>query len=169
MDNRNKRILYVIILSALVFYIYYSLPQKFQSEINGFEYRLDDKNYKNEVSISIEGWYTRKLFSSDSYQGSMIIGDTKLTQLDFYITKDGEVLMGEKEKTLEYESFGTIYSTGKFEEFTICVYEKDENGGGTWNSEDGFMISAPSENREIALALSNKLMKKALDYRTILK
>lgn len=159
----NKRIIYAAIMSILVFYAYYRLPQKFESNLKGLEYRLGDEGYSKEVSISFEGWYTRKIFSSDTFQGSMTIGDIKLTQLRLSIKKSGETIIGISERTSDYESFGIIYSTDKFKEFTIAVLEKGEHGGGTWSSKDGLMISAPTDNRENALTISKKLMKEKLE------
>lgn len=163
MNNRNKSFFYVAIFLVLVFYAYYSIPRKFESNLKGIEYRLGDESYSKEVSISFEGWYRRKIFSSDTFQGSMTIGDTKLTQLKLSIKKNGDTIIGINKKTSDYESFGVLYSTDRFQEFTIAILEKEGNGGGSWGSKDGLMISAPTDNREDAFVISKKLMKERLE------
>ncbi|KAB3531053.1 hypothetical protein F8154_13335 [Alkaliphilus pronyensis] len=169
MFKRNKKILFLVGLVILAFYIYCIFPRNIEKNLVGIEYRLGDSSYKKEVLVTIEGQYSRKLFSSDYFEGSMTIGDVKLTQLQLYIKKSGEVLLGKKDGSSEYESYGAIYTKSRFEELTINIFEDEEKGKGSWNSKNGLMISAPAKNRDEALTLSNNLMKSILGKDTVLK
>lgn len=67
----------------------------------------------------------------------------------------------------DYEEDGELYTYGEafiginLVNLTICV--QDEQDG--WNSEDGFMVSAPAKNRFEALKISNELMKDILKHK----
>jgi hypothetical protein len=58
-------------------------------------------------------------------------------------------------------SYGQIFINEDFSQFTIRKYEIEEttaySSRGSWNPEDGYMLSAPAQNREEALSISNEL------------
>lgn len=169
MNIKYKRLILITIILAIISYVYYTFPRKFEKEYDAIEYRLGNLEYEKTFSVKINGWYTRKIFTNDYFQGSINIGDIKLSRLKLSI--DGiEPLIGLNESTSKPDSFGTIYIGKEFKEFTISVYEEgDKPGSKQWNGKDGLMISAPSVNRKKALDLSNKLMNKFWDDEINLK
>ncbi|MEQ6378755.1 hypothetical protein RZN25_18300 [Bacillaceae bacterium S4-13-56] len=62
---------------------------------------------------------------------------------------------------IEDKGYGYLYANRNLSEITIAEARKDGNGR-SWFSSNGWMITAPAENKESALEISNKLMKKVL-------
>jgi hypothetical protein len=59
-------------------------------------------------------------------------------------------------------SYGTLYIGPGFEQLTILIYEIQEVSPNEtrrhWNSETGFVLSAPAQNRDEALQITTDLM-----------
>lgn len=159
MIKNCKRIFFIVIILAIIFYVYYTFPRRLEKNYNAIEYRLSDDGYQREVFIQIDGWYTRKIFSSNYFQGSMTIDNTKFSKLKLYTQKRWP-LFGFNENTCEYDSYGIIYSGNRLEEFIIHVYEEGDEPG---SKQYGLTISAPSANRKEAITLHNRLVKNILD------
>lgn len=154
-----KRIVIVMIILILGLYVYYTYPRRFEKEHVGIEYRFGDNEYQKEVSIKIDGWYTKKIFSSDIFQGSIMIDNLKLSKVKLKLKERILGFCGINEDVNEPVTYGTLYPGDKFEELTICVYEPRENTSGKhWSGSDGLMISAPAVDRNEALKLSQKLI-----------
>jgi len=60
----------------------------------------------------------------------------------------------------ELKYYGMIYIEGMFEKLTIQIHERDSYGVYSWSGENGWIVSAPSNNRAEAVDVSNELMGK---------
>jgi hypothetical protein len=128
-------------------------------------YRLGDHTYSESIKISINGYITKGLVQGDKFKGSILVGNTQLQKLDMRFDSYGRgLLFYYDDSTGDFTSFGDMYVTDKMNELTICVLEEDEdrNGGKSWSGNNGLMISAETDNRDVALAISNRLMKDVL-------
>lgn len=56
--------------------------------------------------------------------------------------------------------YGMIFIGGMFEKLTIEIDEPDGSGGYSWSGKNGWMISAPCNNRAEAVEVSNMLIQK---------
>ena len=148
----------------IVLFIVYFLPRKLNKVYNGVRYRLGNSEEVEDVELSIDGYLSKGLFKGDKFEGTITIGDEKLSKLDMRFDKRGTtVLFYYDDSSGDYAAYGTIFTNDLKKEFTITILEKDnQEGQKLWSGKDGLMISAPANNREEALALSNKLMDEVL-------
>jgi len=159
-----KRYIYILAFLLIVLFIVYFLPRKLNNVYNGVRYRLGSSEEVEDVELSIDGYLSKGLFKGDKFEGTITIGENKLSKLDIRFDKRGTtVLFYYDDKTGDYTAYGTIFTNDMKKEFTITVLEKDsQEGQKLWSGKDGLMISGPANSREEALALSNKLMEEVL-------
>lgn len=156
----------IVITFLIAGYFYYTFPQKVNLTYNGIKYKLGDlQEQQEQIKITINGYYYNKLFSKDFFKGSISIDNEGYPSDESYPRL--KLLVGEQLQMISYldwEGDGTYHTYGQtfigenLDGLTICV-QNEQNG---WNSEDGFMVSAPAENRVEALEISNKLMNSVL-------
>lgn len=157
------KIFLLFTILSIALYIYYAYPRKINETYHGIQYKLGDSEHKEDVTIKINGWITKKLILKDRFEGAIVINEKEISKLKLDIDNSREWLLGYNKEISEFESFGAIYIKGIFEEFTICVFEKgEESGSSGWSSKDGFMISVPAKSRDEALEISQKLVKNDL-------
>lgn len=165
MNKYKKLIIITFIITFIFLIIFYCYPRKLYSECSGIIYRLGDSNYSDDIKINLDGYYSKGLFTGDIFEGAITIGEKKLTKINmkFDKFKRGHLFCYD-ENIGEYISYGDLFSNNRMKDFTIIVIEKDgkSKGSGSWTGKDGLMISAPANNRDEALEISNKLMKDVL-------
>lgn len=163
--NYKRVIIYSFMILFIAFIVFYCYPRKIYRECSGIIYRLGDSNYSESVNINIDGYYSEGLFSGDTFEGTVAIGDQKLTNINmkFDKFKRGHLFCYD-ENGGEYISYGDLFTNNKMKDFTIIVVEEDgkNKGSGSWTGKDGLMISAPASNRGEALEISKDLMKDVL-------
>lgn len=164
MKKHWKRYIYILAFLLLVLFFIYFFPKKLNKDYNGIRYRLGSSEQVEDVELNIDGYLSKGLFKGDRFKGTITIGDKKLSKLDMRFDRRGStVLFYYDDKTGDYTAYGTIFTNDMKKEFTITVLEKDDQEGQKlWSGKDGLMISVPANNREKALALSNKLMEDVL-------
>ncbi|WP_350343011.1 hypothetical protein PRVXT_002287 [Proteinivorax tanatarense] len=150
---KDKKTLILVVVALIIVLAIYSFPNEIKKEFTGLKYRLDDASEEKRVAIKIDGWYTRRLFQNDQFQGTIYIGDEKLSQVNSYVDKEGEILVTFDDESEDFKSFGKIYSLDRFKEFTIAIFENGE-----WDNEEGIILSAPAKDREDAVKISKSLM-----------
>ncbi|WP_206669687.1 hypothetical protein [Paenibacillus luteus] len=138
--------------------------------MEGVKYKLgvNDEQTVIPVSIHIDGKLSRSLIGRQTFKGKLSIEGEHIPvpenqdQLELHFEKNRSALMVyryyENGQPKMY-SYGQLYINKDFSELTIAVYTKDGEGGGSWDGNDGLMISAPASDRMNALQLSNRLMK----------
>ncbi len=163
MKQNYIKIVLIYIILVIALYFYYTFPREINETYHGIQYKLGDSKYEESIIIKVNGWVYKKLILKSYFQGSMTIDEKEISKLKLRFDNNAEWMIGFNDEIGEFESFGSIYIKGRFDEFTICVFEKGEKPGQKgWNSNDGFMISFPAKNRAEALEISQKLMENDL-------
>ncbi|MCG8483781.1 MAG: hypothetical protein MJA31_10770 [Clostridia bacterium] len=162
MKKGYKTGIFMVVIFLIAGYIYYTFPQNVNVIYSGIKYQLGDLTQQEQIEIRISGHYYKRLFATDFFKGSINIENKNYPNL--------KLLVGEELQLVAYRDYkenGKLYTYGeafigeKLVNLTICV--QDEKNG--WNSEDGFMVSAPAKNRFEALKISNGLMKDFLKHK----
>lgn len=152
----------ILLISFCAIYFY---PRSILKEYSGILYKLDDTNYFQDVKISINGNISKSLFKGDQFEGTIYVGDKKLPKIRMRFDASGRANLYYFEESIgEFRAYGDLISKDMKQEFTIIVFKK-ENGGSSWSSKDGYMISAPADSRNEALEISNKLLENTLGGR----
>ena len=144
-------------------------PREFIKDFNGVKYQLgpDNKTYSESVKISFNGVFKKCYFGllDDRFIGYITIDGTDIKEDEEFNLSFGEekeailahTYFVKSEKAMLTSSYGRLHIDEGFEEFTIELYTGEPNNK-RFNSFDGFMISAPAENRDEALLISKKLV-----------
>jgi len=167
----------VYIVLIIVFILYMIFPTKVDLTVEGVKYRLgtENRNILKPVTIQVNGTLHKSLTGTRTFKGTLYIeGEeipTAAEQKELTIEFDPKAqgyLAFPNPPTYKppYLSFGMIYINNDFSQISITVHDKDllNPGVGQWNSDDGFMIAAPAQNRAEALHISNELMKPTLSF-----
>lgn len=149
----------IVILLLIQGYFCYTFPRKISLSYNGIKYKVGDLGEQEQIKITADGYYYNKLFTKDSFEGSINIDNKIYPGPKLSVDKQLQmVYYHNSQKGGAFETYGEIFVGEKLKNLTICI--QDAQYG--WNSKDGLMISAPAKNREDALEISNKLMKNYL-------
>lgn len=167
----------VLIIAFVLYYIY---PKKINHDVVGIKYQLgaDHQDFAKLVTIQVKGTLQNSLTGTKTFKGTIgIEGEdipTPEEQKQLAITFDNRnlgILMHPNPPNYKppYLSFGAIYINDDFSQFSINISVKDELNPGYrhWNSGDGFIISAPAQNRSQALKVSNEVMKPSIQGYTL--
>lgn len=162
----RKRILIkglIILISITLFMIYvyrynkeYNYGYKIYHNYEGIKYQSNKMDSAVPVNIIIDGIYKKKYGSKDyMFQGDIIINGEPS-----HSSGQNEFVFNEYNmSSLENDSFrGMFYISGMMQEITIKIFEPNDMGGHSFSHGDGWLISAPSNNREEAVKLSIKLI-----------
>jgi len=156
----------LLVLGASILYIY---PRNISVNYNGIKYQCGSTDNSTSVNIKIEGSLRKKLFGKSSkFYGKIIIDDINFeyTEWPLYLDKKNVGLLEYREAD-NMKTFGQVITSNSFKTFTLEVF-KTQKGGYSWNSGDGWLISAPANNRNKAVEISNVLLKK-LHPETVIK
>jgi len=156
----------LLVLAASILYIY---PRNISVNYDGIKYQSGSTDNGTSVNIEIEGNLRKKLFNKGSkFYGKIIIDDKTFEYAEWPLYLDNKnVGLLEYREADNMKTFGQIITTNSFETFTLEVF-KTQNGGYSWNSGDGWLISAPANNRNEAVEISNVLLK-TLHAETVIK
>ena len=141
--------------------MYYRTPKLVKVEYQGIYYQLGNQNTEEEIPVIFDGYLTRGLWLEDSFQGTITVGEEILNKVDIRLPKDSpSVIIYYDEATKDYVSYGSLYTRDIKKSLTINIFQYDKSTDSDgWSSADGYMLSAPAEDRREALELSNQLMK----------
>jgi hypothetical protein len=150
----------------------FSQPLTINQTIDGLMFSLDDDNeYKQNVTINIDGVYTKHIFGEDVFTGDIYINDSKInTTLDrqLIIKLDnnrgmiGKTYINKKTNTEIY--IGEIFITSNFQKICMLIMESDNDNSSSqvlswsWSESDGILISGPATDKEIARNIADELM-----------
>ena len=161
---RMKRSIVVIgipiILILIIYSVWVTFPKQHDKTLQGIHYQLGNEDELYEVTIHIDGEIRRGLFGEKTFEGVLDIEDEELPipigKRNVTITFDGDgrgdiVYSGITNGNPYTHGYGSIFANHNFTEITILK--------GSWNAEEGYMITAPAKNYFEALTISNKLMK----------
>ena len=160
MRLKNKLIIIVIILFVVMGLVYF-YPQKINKEYHGILYRIGNESDEEQTDITLNGYITRGLIQGDRFEGSIIIGEKELAKLDMRFFNYGAPLLYYDEASGDYRSYGYIYMDNSRDKLSISIFEPKGQGKGmqSWSSKDGLIISAPANNLNEAIEITNELVK----------
>jgi hypothetical protein len=157
----NTFIIFLIMLILTVWIFRAYTIRTIDYKYTGVKYQTGNFNYEEPVNIEIKGKYIIHLFSEiDEFHGEIVIGDnvfdySYFTQKVFNYKKIPLTL-----KTGSKAIYGDVFYSSVFEQITIPIREQKWNEQFSWNSSNGWLISAPCKDRKQAVELSNKLIPK---------
>lgn len=153
----------ILLFSAYEFYIF---PRKASLTYYGIKYKADNSQHQEQVKIEMTGFYSNRLFTKDYFEGSISIDNesyppkgSNYPGLRLIVCKDLQILSyrdfdGDK----AIHTYGEIFLGKSLKELTILL----QDGHSSRNSKDGYIISAPANNRAEAVKITNELMNSIL-------
>lgn len=162
-DKGLMIILLVILFLASWVYNSYTQPKDIEYSYNGIKYQAGNLEIAEPINVEVKGVYKKDYFGgTDMFTGDIIIDG----ELYYGVYRDGNIsnkysfskyYIG----SIENKQFKRIiYISDMFRELTIETIEADENGGGFFSYTNSWLISAPSNTRGGAIAISNNLIQK---------
>jgi hypothetical protein len=162
--KKHKRFIFYILILLIILSVVYFYPKNFNKEYNGVIYKLGDNSYSENIKISFDGYLSKQLFKGDKFQGTINIGNKKFARVFMEFSNRNDAFVQYYDENLgEYKIYGDMVSSNIKDRFIISVWEAANNGGSTWSSKNGLVVSAPANCRSEALDISNKLMKNFLN------
>ena len=153
---------YVIFVAAIAivflltwFYMLYTSPIDFQYKYNGVKYQVSNLKGAELINIEVNGKYVKGLFGKYvDFDGTIKVGDKIFTgPLRFNKYKMSSLELGN-------EFYGMIFISNMLEKITIEIHEPNQSDDYSWSAENGWMISAPCDDRKEAVEISNTLMQR---------
>lgn len=160
-----------IILIAVTFifiwaYISYTKPiiTNIEYSYNGIKYQAGNLDYAEPISIIIKGVYTKERSSGDIiFKGDILVnGEMSVNG------NDGDKYVFNNESSnhtiIRWGDFrGDLFISDMFKEISIDILEPNNKGGYSFSYNNGWIISAPCNNRSEAVGISNKLIQKLVN------
>lgn len=158
-------LLATMILAIIIYY--YPKQQSLTFEGVMFQLGEDNSDHVKQVTININGKVQRNIVGIKTFKGFIDIeGETipvpeQQRELELRLGKYGEAIIVYTyivNGVPNTYSYGGIFVNNNFSK--IAIWKNDSNG--YWDGNNGFMISAPANNRTEALGIANELMEKYL-------
>lgn len=159
-NQDKKRFIISIIgfaLFAVIFraYVFRTIDYSY----TGVKYQVGNPGYVEAVNIEIKGRYTVGLSSSlDEFDGTINVGDKVFHYSDFVLQDNRFKRIPLTMETEDKNIYGDLFYNNVFKQVTLPIREQEGSNQYSWSNKDGFVISAPSTDREQAIELSNKLI-----------
>lgn len=168
MKRITSMLLYAMVLSIPLAGLYYTLPRQIHVQYPAVKYRLGVLEEAQLKVVEVDGSVQRRYFEHNRFRGTLVLGEERLESLDVVLNPDGALLMVRDEETGRLVRYGVLYALDDFSRFTIAVLEPVVMFGVVsrerfWDTNAGMMVSAPANNREEALRVSNELMGNLLE------
>lgn len=160
--NKKKLFIFSLILLLISMYFYYTKPNICLKSYEGIRCRINNESYKENVTIKLDGKYTKKPFSYDIFEGDLYINDDilKNVKLEFDKFNNSPIRYDDK-KSNTLTTYGYIMISDNMDKLTILVVEKDiNNDSKSWHYENGLIISAPTDTKENAIKIADQLLTK---------
>lgn len=149
----------LLLVGFIVFTIWYTQPQQIDKTLEGVHFQLGNLESEEVVEIEINGELNRAMVGGALFEGQFTVEGTKIElpgeeNVEAYI--DYRKSNGQYSTFFYYDSDigspGQIFIREDFEQFVITRYQDH-----SWSSEDGWIISAPTQGREEASDLAREL------------
>lgn len=152
----------IFIIGMLIVVCYkYSQPSEIDYTYQGIKYQIGNLNSDIPLNIKIKGAYKKGYWGNpDLFEGQIIIDGKTL----YGVNGDGSgsnkyAFNNEKMSSIQGDGFkGIIYNNNKMKEILIEVNELDSKGNERFSYLNGWLISAPCQNRKQAIYISNKII-----------
>lgn len=164
------KILVVLLLFAVIFSVWYLVPKRYETTLEGVFYQLGNEKVFENVNIRLDGKLRHHLNGSRSFDGVVSfegkgIPAVPKDQSELLIHYHGGNFasifsgfkMSEGVATAQIYNYGMLYTNERFSQFSIAVLNGEPR---TWDPSNGFVIAAPAQTKEEAGRLSRKLMGK---------
>jgi hypothetical protein len=154
----------VLIALSIIFCVYSIYPKKIHTSLTGIKFKAQNTQAAESVNIEIDGELTKRMFKNNSeFSGKIVINGKAFEYLDnsLKLDKNGMGVMDYNDSG-NMNIYGNIFVNERFKEITIEIYNK-KNGGYSWSSSGGDLITAPCSNRDEAVTISNDLIQKVND------
>ncbi len=154
-------LLFTVVL--MLFFMLYSVPWRYRvdTEIRGIQARIGDRDYAENVSITVRGVYKRFLFKEDIFDGTIAVDKYEFTlngsdfPFRFYDNSSTLLYVTNIKGSYTHEYLGRVYAcTPSFEQLLILVSEPIDSNRNRWTAESGLYISAPAENGYQAIEIA---------------
>ena len=164
----------IVIITAIVCSVmiasWYFTPKQINKTMHGFSYQLGNEESGENIDIKINGELRKTFTGKKIFKGIIDIEgiDYPMTpqerevEMNFVENQDFMVYKYIDKEDSDYKpemfNLGAIHINNTFSQLTIRKIDKD----GSWNGNNGLMITAPATDRNEALKISNELLE---DYR----
>lgn len=145
----------IVIFLTIYLYLSYTRPINIQYKYSGIKYQAGNLQSAEPINVEIKGKFVRELSGSyGEFIGTVKVGELIFADkpIGFNKYKMGTLYSGEKQ-------YGMIFIGDKFEKLTIEIDEPTDYGY-SWSAKNGWMISAPCNDRKKAVVISNLLEQK---------
>lgn len=117
------------------------------------------------VQVTLRGTYMDYLFRKDTFSGDILIEGVEVSQrpgalLGFSMDPTGYLIYSDEQGMLH--STGFMVGSPGFDEFVICLYDKeysDGTGHGSWTGSDGTVLTWPAQTREEAVGTAARILR----------
>lgn len=165
---KSKRLIWVAAAFVIVCISISVLPlnRDIDTVVQGVQWKIDEKSYYENVSVSVNGTYSNYLFRKDSFKGNICIdiyGFTYNSQPLDLIFDDGvaNLIYNSKNDINNMNTLGFLICTPNFDKLLIAVNTPLESVSNEWSAKDGLVISGKAENREMAVQIAKLLSEKS--------
>ncbi|MFC4776111.1 hypothetical protein ACFO9Q_04940 [Paenibacillus sp. GCM10023252] len=168
-----RKLVFLILLCIVVSSVWYFTPKQYNRTLEGVYFQLGNDQVFERIKIQFKGKIRNQINGSKSFKGNLKFEGNEIpkvpedrTELEllyhggnFSSVFSGFRIIDEAGRvTADIYQYGMIYINNNFTEFTIALTNLDNEE--TWNPTNGLMITAPVDNREEAIKISQKLMNK---------
>lgn len=152
-----------ILLITITYAVWFTFPKQHNKVLEGIHYQLGNNEEIYEVTIHIDGEIRRNLLGTKTFEGILDIEDEELpvpkdernVTIKFDNDDRGVIVYAGFRKGVPYtHSYGSIFVNEDLTKITILK--------GSWDGEEGYMITAPAKEYFDAKTISNELMRKFL-------
>jgi len=147
-------------------------PKPYNETVNGVYYQLGNEEILEDIKMHIDGKLRKPIFGDIKFEGTVAFEGEMVPrlsedrgELDLWyergfgmVTSYGRT--GEDGVLIpDIYHYGNIYISSDFTQFTITIASRDsEDKQGSWSGTNGLMVTAPADNREEALEITNELL-----------
>lgn len=152
-----------IIGMLIVVYYKYSQPREIDYTYQGIKYQIGNLSSEIPVKIEIKGVYKKGFWGNpDLFDGEIIVDGKTLYGVGAFRSRNNIYsFSNEKMSLIQGDDFrGGIYDNDNMKDILIEVHELDSAGIETFSYNNGWLISAPCQNRKQAVYISNKIIQK---------
>jgi hypothetical protein len=143
----------------MIVLIIYQFPRRFNKEIQAYEIIHHMDNKESEITIKIEGWYSKGLLRSDKFMGKIYIeGHEMLIQEYIKVSDDfsQNTLLAYHNDQGSLMSFAFMYNNEDFDEILIYKFDHREDGSMSIDENSGSILVGPAKSKAAALDLIEK-------------
>lgn len=167
-----------VVIGFIIFYVIYTSPKHYVYQHEGIVYQLgvENSDYIEPVTISIDGTMQKSITGGRTFKGRIDVHehdipvpeDSRELVITFRESGLGDIIYHYVESGRPYlYTYGVLVTNDDLSELTILYYNREGElaSGGKWTSDDGYMITAPADNRTDALEIADRLLADFVPHR----